>query len=44
MRDDGALDYQSGEAPMDLREIYWKMISSLGNLDSNHNHSILSSP
>ena len=39
----GPLD-QSGETSMDLREIYQKMISSLGNLDSNHNHSILPSP
>ena len=43
-RDGGALDYQSGETSMDLREIYQKMISSLGNLDSNHSHSSLSSP
>ena len=27
-----------------LREIYQKMISSLGSLDSSHDHSILPSP
>ena len=32
------------EVWMDLREIYWKMIFSLGDLDTNENHYILLSP